>query len=376
MSSKRQRRIHSQPESPDECEDVPQIRGGLARPRPPELGPPPNRARNPASQESTTDPTASQTAQTASTSAPPKTAPRPPRIIDSDEEDDDEEEWRLRTKAPANTDQPGTWDGVVDTKGTSTTMGPPPRPTGTQETTNPPIQPPKVSEKKKPLPPAQDPPQLPTPSKIDPSNQKQGTNTGVGTGTGGPGGTSSTTTPEVPTVPPPPPPGPLPPFPEEPEILELYRRLQEMVVIWVEECLPDTFPGEFKDNRPERYWELCGWCQPLKLGNSMLADRSWAKYTYESWVWRFLYSEIFQPGSLAWAGDDFSMDKGGAGGAGKRINDNFSKYLDASWRADYRDVARTELTLFDCRKPLRPSSRLHECHPVPGLHKHQGKYDE
>lgn len=335
VSSKRQRRIQSQPESPDKCEDVPHIRGGLARPRPPELGPPPNRAKIPTSQASTTDPTARQTAQPANTpappkTAPPKTAPAEPRIVDSDEDDDEEEDWRSQAKLPANKNQPGTTGRVVNTKGTSTTTGPPPGLTGTQGTTKPPIQPPKVSEKKKPLPPAQNPPQLPTPTKTYPSNQKQGTNTGAGTGTGGPGGTSSTTAPPVPTIPT----GPLPPYPQESEILELYRKLQEMVVIWVEECLPDTFPGEFKDNRPERYWELCGWCQPLKLGNAMLSNRSWAKYVYESWVWRFFYSEIFQPGSLAWAGNDRLINEGGAGGAGKKTNDNFSKDLDASWRAE------------------------------------------
>lgn len=375
VSSKRQRRIQSQPESPDKCEDVPQIRGGLARPRPPELGPPPNRAKVPASQASKTDPAARQTAQTANTpappkTAPPKTAPTEPRIVDSDE-DDDEEDWRSQAKLPAITNQPGTTGGVVNPKGTSTTTVPPPGLTGTQGTTKPPIQPPKVSQNEKPLPPMQEQPQLPTPPNKDSSNRKQGTNTSAGTGTGGPGGTSSTTAPTVPTVPT----GPLPPYPQESEILELYRKLQEMVVIWVEECLPDTFPGEFKDNRPERYWELCGWCQPLKLGNAMLANRSWAKYVYESWVWRFLYSEIFQPGSLAWAGNDRPTNEGGAAGAGKKTNDNFSKDLDASWRSEYRDVARTELTLFDCRKSLRPSSRFHDCHPVPEPHKEQGRCD-
>lgn len=162
VSSKRQRRIRSQLESPDKCEDVPHIRGGLARPRPPELGPPPNRVKIPASQASTTDSTARQTAQTANTpappkTAPPKTAPAEPRIVDSDE-DDDEEDWRSQAKVPANTNQPGTTAGVVNPKGTSTTMVPPPGLTGTQGTTKPPIQPPKVSENEKPLPPMQEQP--------------------------------------------------------------------------------------------------------------------------------------------------------------------------------------------------------------------------
>lgn len=322
ISSKRQRRIQSYPENRDECEDIPQIRGGLARPRPPQLGLPPNRAKTPAPQASKTDPTAN-------TAAPSKTPPSQPRIVDSDDEDDDED-WRPQVKPPATTIRPGTTGGVVSTKGTSTTTGPPPGLTGTQGPTKPPIQPPKVQPSKvqppkvgvnkSPLPPAQGPPQIPTPLNTGPSNnQKQGT----GTGTGGPGGTSSTTTTKAPT-------GPQPPYSQESEILELYRKLQEMVVIWVEECLPDTFPPDFKDNRPERYWELCGWCRPVKLGNAMLLDRSWAKYVYESWVWRFLYGEIIQPGSLAWAGNDIPVGKGGAGGAGTRINDNFSKDLDAS----------------------------------------------
>lgn len=340
FSSKRQRRIQSHPESPDECEDIPQIRGGLARPRPPELGPPPNRAKSPAPQASKTEPTAK-------LAAPPKAPPGQPRIVDSDDEDDDDEDWRQKITLPANTNQPGTTGGVVSTKGTSTTMGPPPGLTGTQGTTKPPIQPPKVRENKKPLPPTQEKPQIPTPPNTDPSNQKQGTDTGAGTRTGGPGGTSSTTKTKAPT-------GPQPPYSEESEILELYRQLQEMVVIWVEDCLPDKFPPEFKKTSPERYWELCGWCSPVNLGHKMLSNRSWAKYVYESWVWRFLYGEILQPGSLAWAGNDMPVSKGGAAGAGKRTNERFSKALDASWRAEYQDVAQIELTVFDCRMPFRP----------------------
>lgn len=318
ISSKRQRRVRSELESSDECGDVPRIRGGGGRPRPPQLGRPPSRATNTASQ-------ANKTTSTANTVPTPTAPSRAFRIIDSDDDDDDDESWRPQRIQPANTNQPATTGAVVNTTGVPTTTGQPPPKAGIQGTTNPPNQPPQVGKTTTPLPPAPVQQQLPTPPKTGPSNEKQGAVTGAGTGTGGPGGTSSTTTP---TRPP-------PSFSQEAEILALYSRLQAMVVTWVEECLPDTFPPDFQTERPERYWELCGWCRPLKLGDSMLSDRSWAKYVYESWVWRFLYQEILRPGSITWAGNDTPLERGGAGAIGRATNSNFGKKFDASWRAEY-----------------------------------------
>lgn len=111
-----------------------------------------------------------------------------------------------------------------------------------------------------------------------------------------------------------------------------------MILIWVEECLPDTFPPEFQTARPERYWELCGWCKPMTLGNTMLGSRSWAKYVYESWVWRFLHQMVLYHESLAWAGYDLPNERGGAAGLGKSTNDQFGKHPDASWRASFLGV--------------------------------------
>ncbi|KAK7734086.1 hypothetical protein SLS63_004371 [Diaporthe eres] len=233
-------------------------------------------------------------------------------IVESDDDDDDDEDWRPKRKQPTNTNQPGTASAVNDTTSASNTSGQPPGLTGNQGKTNPPAQPPQVGNTTTPLPPVQVPSQLPTPPQTGPSNKKQGVRADAGTSTGGPGYTTPTPTRVT-----------LPPFPEESEILELYRKLQEMVFIWVEECLPDTFPDEFKTQRPERYWELCGWCQPVSLGDSMLSKRAWAKYVYESWVWRFFYQEIFRPGSLTWAGNDLPREEGGADGMGKAVNDRF-----------------------------------------------------
>ncbi|KKY31815.1 hypothetical protein UCDDA912_g08240 [Diaporthe ampelina] len=105
-----------------------------------------------------------------------------------------------------------------------------------------------------------------------------------------------------------------------------------MIVIWVEECLPDTFPPDFRQQRPERYWELSGWCRPVSLGNAVLQHRPWAKYVYESWVWRFLHQEIFRHGSLTWAGNDAARDRGGANGAGGAMNAQFESLFDSGQR--------------------------------------------
>ncbi|KAK7721305.1 hypothetical protein SLS64_001601 [Diaporthe eres] len=242
-------------------------------------------------------------------------------IVESDDDDDDDEDWRPKRKQPTNTNQPGTASAVNDTTSASNTSGQPPGLTGNQGKTNPPAQPPQVGNTTTPLPPVQVPSQLPTPPQTGPSNKKQGVRADAGTSTGGPGYTTPTPTRVT-----------LPPFPEESEILELYRKLQEMVFIWVEECLPDTFPDEFKTQRPERYWELCGWCQPVSLGDSMLSKRAWAKYVYESWVWRFFYQEIFRPGSLTWAGNDLPREEGGADGMGKAVNDRFENLYDPDQR--------------------------------------------
>lgn len=305
--------MRSELESSEECEDSPQIRGGSSRPRPPELGRPPNRGTNTASR-------ANQTTQ--NTAVTPRTAQRGIRIVDSDDEDD--EDWRPQRTHPANTNQPAT-GAAVNT--TTTTKGPakgpakaptkPPAKGGIQRTTNPPNQPPKVGNTTAPVPPPQGPQQLPTPPNTGPSNRKQGAGTGAGTGTSGTRGTSSTTitTPH----------GPPPPFAQEAEIVALFSKLQEMVVMWVEECLPETFPPEFKTDKPERYWELCGWCKPLRLGDLMLSHRSGAKYVYESWVWRFLYQEILRPESVVWAGNDVPTDEGGAGGLGRTTNGHFGE---------------------------------------------------
>lgn len=225
------------------------------------------------------------------------------------DEDVDDVDWRPKRKVPTKPDQSGTTGVPVNNKGVS----------------NPPKQPPQVGNTTAPLPPVQVPPHLPTPPDTGPSNQAQGVRAGSGTGKGGPGGSKSTTTPTV-TV---------PPFPQESEIIQLYSKLQEMVLTWVEECLPDTFPPDFQTEHPESYWDLCGWCRPMDLGNLMLSDRAWAKYVYESWVWRFLYGEIFQPSSLTWAGNDEPIEEGGAGGAGRAMNALFRKDLDASWRAAF-----------------------------------------
>lgn len=124
-------------------------------------------------------------------------------------------------------------------------------------------------------------------------------------------------------------------FPTDQELLDLFDGLQKIVTLWVEECLPDVFPPEFKTNKPERYWELCGWTRPMSLGNTLLQNRSWAKYVYESWVWRLLYQEIFQADSLAWAGFDAPTASGGLGGVGRTTNEQFGKRIHATWRAAY-----------------------------------------
>ncbi|KAG6366136.1 hypothetical protein INS49_000312 [Diaporthe citri] len=327
ISSKRQRRERSRLESSDECEDLPQIRGGLARPRPPQVGPPPNRATNTASRANKTTPPAN-------TAAPRKTPQSKVSIVDSDDDDDDKD-WRPRKKVPTQPSQSGTTGAVVETTDASNASGQPPGLPGIQGTSNPPNQPPQVGNTTIPLPPVEVPPQQPTPPQTGPSNRKQGVNTDAGTGTSGPGGTTSTTTP---TPTPTPTKVVLPPFPQESEILQLYSRLQEMVVTWVEECLPDVFPEEFQTERPERYWELCGWCRPRNLGNTMLSHRSWAKYVYESWVWRFLYQEIFRPGSIAWAGNDLPRNAGGAGGIGRAVNAKFENLYDPSQRTMTPDM--------------------------------------
>lgn len=336
ISSKRQRRVRFHLESSDECEDLPQIRGGMARPPPPQLGPPPSRAANTSSQANKTTPTGS-------TPAPTSTPRSKITIVESDDDDDDED-WRPRKKAPAQPDQPGTTGGVVNTTGVSSTSGQPPGLTGIQGTSQPPNQPPQVRNTTTPLQPVQVPSHLPTPPQTGPSNKKQGVQAGAGTGTGGPAATTPATTPATAPTTTPTTAVRLPPFPEESEILALYGKLQEMVYTWVEECLPDTFPEEFKEQRPERYWELCGWCQPYTLGGTMLSHRAWAKYVYESWVWRFFHQEIFRPGSVTWAGNDLPREAGGANGVGRSINNLFGKCLDASWGANLQDGAHIRLT--------------------------------
>ncbi|POS71018.1 hypothetical protein DHEL01_v210593 [Diaporthe helianthi] len=163
--------------------------------------------------------------------------------------------------------------------------------------------------------------QLPTPPSTIQSNVKQG---GVSTVT-----TTTTTTA-----------GELQRFPADEEIPHLFDNLQKMVTLWVEECLPDVFPPEFGTSKPERYWELCGWTRPLSPGNTLLQNRSWAKYVYESWVWRLLHQEIFRVDSLAWAGFDVPVTSGGLGGLGRATNKQFDFLKEGQQKIshnEYRD---------------------------------------
>ncbi|KAG8166756.1 hypothetical protein KVR01_002445 [Diaporthe batatas] len=113
-------------------------------------------------------------------------------------------------------------------------------------------------------------------------------------------------------------------FSTENEILDLFAILEQMVVLWVGECLPDVLPPDFITTKPEIYWELCGWTKPMSaLGRNLLQNRSWAKHVYESWVWRFFYQEIFHIDSLVWAGFDVPITVGGLGGVGRATNRQF-----------------------------------------------------
>jgi hypothetical protein len=241
--AKRKRRTESRLETAAECEGVLHIRGGLSRPGPPHLGPPPNRATR---------------------SRPQANTPRGgPRIVD-DDNDTPGDDWRRNLKQQ-------------------------PCPTSA-------------------VPPANV--QLPTPQASDTSNQKQRDTSGS-VKTAMMAAPKPTAAEEI-------------AFAAETEVTGLFDRLQEMVAIWVEECLPDTFPQEFQTDRPESYWELCGWAKPMWLGATLLDDGSWAKFVYESWVWRFLHQHIFRLDSLAWAGGDET--DGGLYGTGPTYNDMFSKF--------------------------------------------------
>lgn len=282
LFAKRQRRVEGLSEEAAEWEHVPNIRGGLSRPRPPPLGPPPNRATNPGSQGNTANPPGRATGQV---------------IID----DDFVETWRDELDQqdtsipapPANTNK-----AVV--------QGPP----------DPLRPPPQAGDTTTPNPPGQGTEHLPTPPQTRPSDARQGGDTGAATAPGGPTVTTTAGTAQT--------------FPTENEILHLFDGLQNIVNLWVEECLPDVFPPEFKTDKPERYWELCGWARPMSLGNTALQNRSWAKYVYESWVWRLLYQEIFHVDSLAWAGFDTPVTSGGLGGAGRTTNEQFGKRMHAT----------------------------------------------
>lgn len=311
LCAKRQRRVKRPLETAAKYEDVPQIRGGLARPRPPPLGPPPNRATRPATRANTTN-------APGATVTPSKAPKSGTRIVEDEEYAEDYvEPWRLRLNKQTST---------VAVQPTTTT-GP-----QIQGPTGPPKQLPKVGNATTPLPSEHGSTHLPTPPKTDPSNKQQGGVPGTGTG---PRGSSMATTATTSTA------GTAQAYSTEQEILDLFERLQKMIFIWVDECLPDTVLLEFQTEKPERYWELCGWTKPMSLGASLLQNRSLAKYVYESWVWRFLHQEIFHLDSLAWAGGDVAGEYGGLGGLGKTTNSRFGKWMHATCRAGSKKWQRT-----------------------------------
>ncbi|KAJ0113810.1 hypothetical protein J7T55_010054 [Diaporthe amygdali] len=307
--SKRQRRVRSHLKSLDGREHVPHIRGGMSRPRPPPLGPAPNRA--------TQNPIIISDSDGDGDEALPS---HQNRILDSDE-DDENGGRRSNQNQPSqsssippiqstNTLQTGTAPsnqstGIQTPFGNKGSAGSQTTPTSsnqpTQQATGTPQRQVRGAQ------------QQPTPPTTGPSTQKGR----AGRGTSNLSGLESTTTtntgPTTQTI----------STSDEAEIIRLFGRLQEMVATWVEECLPDTFPPDFQIQRSETYWELCGWCEPLTLGNRMLSNASYAKYVYEAWVWRYLYQEIFKFDSLTWAGNDVRVDRGGAGGRAARITRNF-----------------------------------------------------
>lgn len=293
---KRQRKLHEFLKIVGECEHFPQIRGGLARPTPPPLGPPPNRATSSASQANTTNPHGNTTTSPRASQSDDFIVYTNVRMVESDEEEEEDRPGQNQPNLtapvqPTNTHQPGS-------------LGP-----------RAPTQPSEVGTATTPLPPGHGATHLLTPPQTDSSNEKPSGDPGAGTNLGAPSVTTSATTAT----------GTAQSYSTEEEILRLFEMLQRMIFLWVEECLPDTFPEEFQTNQPERYWELCGWTKPMTLGNSLLQNRSWAKYVYESWVWRFLHQEIFQLKSLAWAGGDVAKKYGGLGGLGKTTNKQWGK---------------------------------------------------
>lgn len=307
LLAKRQRRVHDSLERAGECEHVPQIRGGLARPPPPPLGPPPNRATSSASQANTTNPHGHTTTSHRTSLNDGFIKFTYASMVESDEEDEEDRPGLSQPTStapvqPTNRHQPGSL-------GLSA-----------------PTQPSKVGNATTPLPPGHGLTHLLTPPQTDSSNTKPSGDTGAGTNLGA----SSVTTAAAAAT------GTVTaqPYSTEKEILRLFDMLQRMIFLWVEECLPDTFPEEFQTNQPERYWELCGWTKPMTLGNSLLQNRSWAKYVYESWVWRFLHQEIFQLNSLAWAGGDVAKKYGGLDGLGKTTNKQWGKAMHTICLAD------------------------------------------
>lgn len=291
--------MHNSIERTGECEDVPHIRGGLARPTPPPLGPPPNRATSYAPQANTTNRPGNTTTSSKAAQSDDFIVRTNVSIVESDEEDEEDRPGlnQLTSTAP------------VQATNTHGVLGP-----------SAPTQQSKVGNATTPLQPGHGSTHLLTPPQTDSSNKKSSGDPGAGTNLGAPSVTTSATTAT----------GTAQPYSTEEEILRLFDMLQRMIFLWVEECLPDTFPEEFQTNQPERYWELCGWTKPMTLGNSLLQNRSWAKYVYESWVWRFLHQEIFQLKSLAWAGGDVAKKYGGLDGLGKMTNKKWGKTMHAN----------------------------------------------